>query len=366
MKTKLSRSVAVLCVVLLCFIYLGVLPVNSQEEDTWTDLVPMQKARLGLGVVALNGKIYAIGGSDGSWDGYLDINEEYDPKTNTWTTKAPIPERIAYFGITTYNGKIYCVSSSTGSTYAYNPTNNTWEKKASLPNPRYEITACTVNDKIYVMGGTSKCLDVYNPSNNSWTAKAFMIHANGTISQEHVSVVLNGKIHVIGGYPIEYSHQIYDPKIDSWSIGEPLLRGYYYAVAAATTGVNAPKRIYVFGGNQSYKNDNTWKCGLVSQSYDPLTKSWSLVSQIPIGHLIGDATTINDELYIIGGAESESTRYALVLPSLCRLYTPIDYGIPDPTPSPKPEPFPTTQVLVIIITLIVGLGILTYFKKYRK
>ena len=45
-------------------------------------------------------------------------------------------------------------------------------------------------------------------------------------------------------------------------------------------------------------------------------------------------------------------------------------GIPDPTPTPSPSPtpepeFPTTLVLTSVVTIIVGVGILTYFKKRK-
>ena len=49
----------------------------------------MPTARSGFGVTVVNGKIYAIGGSNSG--GYLRIVEEYNPATNTWTTKAIMP-----------------------------------------------------------------------------------------------------------------------------------------------------------------------------------------------------------------------------------------------------------------------------------
>ena len=62
-------------------------------EDTWAAKAPMHQARAGLGVAAVNGKIYAIGGStasgqyppDVSGGGFVGTNEEYDPETDTWT-----------------------------------------------------------------------------------------------------------------------------------------------------------------------------------------------------------------------------------------------------------------------------------------
>jgi N-acetylneuraminic acid mutarotase len=68
-------------------------------EDTWTKKAPMHQARAGLGVAAVNGKIYAIGGTTASGSyppdifsgGFVGINEEYDPATDTWATKASMP-----------------------------------------------------------------------------------------------------------------------------------------------------------------------------------------------------------------------------------------------------------------------------------
>ena len=359
MKTKPSRILAVLFVVLLSFCSLTILNVKAQEEDSWTTLAPMQQERYGLGVETVKGRIYAIGGNNGSWEA-PNITEEYDPETNTWSTKAPMPGPMVSFASTTYNNKIYCFGYS--ETYIYNPTINSWEQKTPIPNPRYYLTACTLNDKIYVIGGTSKSLDVYDPKTDSWTTKAPMLHANATASQKYSTVVLNGKIHVIGGYHVEYSHQIYDPETDTWSIGKPLLKPTYYIVAEATTGVNAPKRIYVFGGDNNYFDDNSHKCELISQSYDTLTESWTMLNPIPRGHLSGDATNIDDKLYVIGGAESETYEDMLVYNSLCREYTPIGYDTLDSSP----EPFPTKLVLASsIIVALVGIGILVYFKKRR-
>jgi hypothetical protein len=67
-------------------------------EDSWVSKAPMQQARAGLGVAAVNGKIYAIGGTSGTKT-LLGTNEVYDPKTNTWSTKAPLPTPRYDFGI---------------------------------------------------------------------------------------------------------------------------------------------------------------------------------------------------------------------------------------------------------------------------
>ena len=370
-KSILCRIFVVSIIFLVSLSALAVHNVKAQTENTWTTLAPMQEKRWSLGVVEENGKIYAMGGYDGLSRPYLDINEEYDPSSDTWTIKASMPEPMSDFGITVYHGKIYCFNGETGSTYVYTPLYDTWEKKAPLPNPREGITANTLNDKIYIIGGNIPIMNVYNPSNDSWNAKTSLIASFSSYSEACSSVVFEGKIHAFGAVPLEYSHQIYDPITDSWNLGEPLIDGYYFSVACVTTGKNAPKQIYVFSADRSLWSIDSPK--LSSQGYDPNTGNWSLVSEIPSGHLIGGATVLDDKVYVVGGA---GAGYGSIHANiLSRSYTPIGYGSPDPsytlppptpTPTAPPELFPTILVIAsVAVIAIVGLGIFATLVKRR-
>jgi len=382
-KLQSNLSIPIL-VFILCVSSFLVLKVEALE-DSWTTLTPMQVERTGLGVVAVDGKIYAIGGRD---FGKVDTVEEYDPQLNNWTYRTPIPEPMSLFAITVHHGKIYCFSSETGATYAYTPLYDTWENKTSLPNPRSGIKANTVNDKIYVQGGKIHSMDVYDPITDIWTTKTPMpVNAYPYYGWSCATVVLDGRIHVFGALPLEYSHQIYDPSTDSWSLGAPLIEDYYYSVAGVTTGVNAPKRIYIFGAEKWEWSVNV---AIGSQSYDPKADTWIECASIPSGHLKGDAVVVDDRLYVIGGGVPFLGGIIDEDP-LNSLYTPIGFGTPDPayvppeptptptispTPTPslsptptstlEPESFPTTLVIAsVAIVVIVGLGIILYYKKRR-
>ena len=296
-KNTLYRIFVVSIIFLVTLSPLTIQDVKAQEENTWTTLAPMKEKRYGLGVVELDGKIYAMGGYPGTGPN-TDINEEYNPQTNKWTTKTPIPEPMAFFAITVYQNKIYCINGETGSTYAYTPQYDSWETKSPLRHTRKFITANTLNDKIYVIGGNKKIMNVYYPSNDSWTTKAPILFDFSSYSNICSSVVFNDKIHAFGALPFENSHQIYDPVTDSWSLGEPLIAGHYFAVAGATTGEFAPEKIYVFGASNSL-----WAGGpdLTGQSYDPILDSWSIVSSVPYGHFNGGVAVFDDRIYLIGG-----------------------------------------------------------------
>jgi hypothetical protein len=104
------------------------------------------------------------------------------------------------------------------------------------------------------------------------------------------------------------------------------MAGYYFASAGATTGVNAPKRIYVFGADR-----NLWTLNpptLTGQSYDPKTNSWTECAPIPSGHLNGGVAVVDDKLFVIGGGGAGYAN-AVYPNALNSLYTPIGYGTPD-------------------------------------
>jgi N-acetylneuraminic acid mutarotase len=185
--SKYGKVFGLLCLVLSLFVstlivtqdgfVFSVVNASSAKlvENSWTSKAPLSIARSGLGVVAVNGKIYAIGGvptgggqpsSPGSavYAGSTPVgeitgaNEEYDPATNTWTNKSAMPTPRAVFAIAVCQNKIYCIGGKivgdyTGVVEVYDTATDTWETKTSMPTPRAFLQANVVNNKIYVIAG---------------------------------------------------------------------------------------------------------------------------------------------------------------------------------------------------------------------
>ena len=63
------------------------------DPDTkqWSFIAPMTTARSTVGVAVLNGRLYAVGGRDGS--ACLNSVESYDPHTNKWSVNCPMMKR---------------------------------------------------------------------------------------------------------------------------------------------------------------------------------------------------------------------------------------------------------------------------------
>jgi N-acetylneuraminic acid mutarotase len=326
--------------------------------DSWVSKTPMQQARGGLGVAAVNGRIYAIGGTTESGQriytgGYLgnitggvsSTNEEYNPEMDTWTLKSPMPTPRADFAIVAYENRIYCIGGRTNTSVTnvnevYNPESNTWETKTSAPTARSGVTANIVNGKIYVIGGDPNGTrnEVYDPATNSWTTKTPLPEPpfNG-----YMSAALDGKIYAIGGLSQESNlNLIYDAESDKWSYGASPPTSVRFGAAVATTGVNAPKRIYVIG-ETSGLSEGEDKCFV--RVYDPATNSWAFGTDIPTYRENLGIAVVNDILYAIGGTTHTVSVVSSFKPTkVNEQYTPIGYGTPEPAvQSPSPSPAPT-------------------------
>ncbi len=59
-------------------------------DNSWTLRAPMLTGRDAFGVGVVNGRLYAVGSSDGGGGGVATV-EAYDPGTDTWSPTAPMP-----------------------------------------------------------------------------------------------------------------------------------------------------------------------------------------------------------------------------------------------------------------------------------
>ena len=86
--------------------------VYLPEDNRWESCAPMLLPRGGLGLAAIGGRVYAIGGG---WTTYLGFNERYDPSTDTWTVvQTPIVGEWRNLGLTVHETSLYVVGGWSG------------------------------------------------------------------------------------------------------------------------------------------------------------------------------------------------------------------------------------------------------------
>jgi len=340
-NTKKAKATITLLLALSLILLTFHVPLVVATEDSWASKAPMQVARSALGVAAVNGKIYAIGGSNQSGQApsmpgstvlgikhNVDTNEEYDSTTNTWTFKKPMPTPRIDFAIAVYQNKIYCIggyteNGSTGLNEVYDPATDTWETKTSMPTARGWLKANVVGDKIYLIGGyPNRTLnEVYDPATDTWTTKTPSPKPTA-FTGGYASAVFDNKIYIIGGLSQDHNlNQIYDTETDSWSYGTPPPSSVDGGAAAATTGELAPKRIYVLGELGALKQGEERTFVRV---YDPQTDNWTFGVDVPTKRYNFGVAVINDTIYAIGGHTCDFI--GLFAPSAANeQYTPIGY-----------------------------------------
>jgi N-acetylneuraminic acid mutarotase len=222
--------------------------VYDPATDSWVFASSIPTARLALTVSAVNGKIYAIGGDN---LGELDTIEEYDSTTDTWAAKAPMPTGRSGLASGVVNGKIYAIGGETNilvtTVEEYDPTTDTWTTKTPMPTARRGLAAAVVNGKIYAIGGLhggglSSDVEEYDPATDTWTSKTSM----PTGRRDLAVAVVNGKIYAIGGtdsWAIRDAVEEYDPATDSWAIKTAMPTGREFLTASS-----ANQKIYALGG----------------------------------------------------------------------------------------------------------------------
>ena len=270
-------------------------------ENSWVAKNPIPVPEGVKKAATVNGKIYVMINS---------VNYEYDPTTDNWTAKAAMPTPRGHFGIAAYNNRIFTFGGWEASeTEVYDPATNTWETKTPLPSLVKNPHANVIDNEIYVMSmNGSYC---YNIANDSWSIRSNAPHGGP-------QTVVDGKIYAFYGDRTD----IYDPKSDSWIEGTSMPITLYQQSVCATTGVMSPKRIYLFGGVRQTFDSGT----NITQVYDPKTDTWSLGEPMPTKRSSAAIAVVNDQIYVIGGYDG-----IYWATSANERYTPFDYGTPDPT-----------------------------------
>ena len=157
MKLFATLGLSAPCLVLACLPIAESLRLQSAKpQGRWSTKAPLLTSRAEVGVAALDGKIYVLGG-EGLGKSASQLNQEYDPATDRWRNGAPLPHAMTHIGAIGWNGKLYAIGGFTKDVHVgaldlvfeYDPTTDNWRQLAPLSSPRGSVGVAVVDGKIH-------------------------------------------------------------------------------------------------------------------------------------------------------------------------------------------------------------------------
>lgn len=130
--------------------------VYDIARRSWSSL-PGPTQREHLGVTALNGRIYAVGGRTAGADTNLQLFEVYTPG-GSWRRLAPVPGRRGGTGAAATGRSIVSAGGETPTetirtVYAYSTRTRRWRRLPNLPTPRHGLGVVAFGKRVFVVAG---------------------------------------------------------------------------------------------------------------------------------------------------------------------------------------------------------------------
>ena len=126
----------------------------SSVTGKWSIINPMKVARDEVRAVAMDNRLYVVGGCDGSlegdWDGVLRSGEVYDPATQEWTELPDMNLPRCAHSLVVLQGKLVVIGGYTGrdttnKVEQLDLLSNTWEEMEELPCTRSALSSGVIS-----------------------------------------------------------------------------------------------------------------------------------------------------------------------------------------------------------------------------
>ncbi|GBN50714.1 Alpha-scruin, partial [Araneus ventricosus] len=193
------------------------LNIHSSE---WVQKSEMQCTRSHHGLVAFQGKLYAIGGRDNNGRLVASV-EVYDIENDKWTLKRAMSHPRMGMACVAYQESIWCVggiglsdsSDPTSVSYpvlssviSYDVGKDSWISRPPLRRPRAYASCVAVNNQLWLVGGANKdrthnalisiaSVDKYYPDEAQWMRRTLL-----NIPRHSAAVVaVESCVYVFGG-----------------------------------------------------------------------------------------------------------------------------------------------------------------------
>jgi N-acetylneuraminic acid mutarotase len=294
----------------LAVLLAGCAHLTPSTTAHWEAAPPMHHARAAHAVVATTDAIYALAGTGKGGAPVLAV-ERFDG--TAWHDEATLPGNglnapaAAVLGTRIYlvGGFDTTTNVPTDGVLVYDTTTRAWSRAAPLPAPRGGHAAVVLDGRIHVIGGgndrtTLADHDAYDPRTDRWQRLAPLPRSEGSPAV----AVLDGRLYAIGGRsgPADFGAvDVYDPATDRWMEGPPISpRG----TAGAVTRCGA---IEVYGGESQARHASLGDALRLRPG-----GTWETLPPLPTPRNFARAVVLHGSVYVVGGSPTPEPSHASV------------------------------------------------------
>jgi Kelch motif/TIR domain/Galactose oxidase, central domain len=279
---------------------------SSPTPLAWRSIEPGLSAPLDWpGVVALDDKLWVVGGLQGPGNEAVNTVEVYDPKQDKWERGPELPVRLEHAAVATDNRTLYVIGGKNeknvvqNKVYMLAENRQTWTELASLPVKRYAGAAAWDGQRLVFAGGMEEperqgvvpplpSPDVYvleSPEDNDWVKLGELKDG-----RHHLAAASDGQGQVwfIGGRGGPEGTTVF---------GSDIVKDDSIKAEPAVDPVHAPAAVWrpntgvcVLGGAKWVEDD--W------DATNAVTCGWPKLLEDRAG---AGAAIVDDTVYLVGG-----------------------------------------------------------------
>ncbi len=284
--------------------------------------------RLDAGGAAIGTTMYVVGGKDSV--GHQNTLYAYDSVTKVWTARAAKPgTAVENPSVVAYNGKLYVVggsdapfSGAVAEGWVYTPGTNSWAALPALSTARGGAGAALVGSTMYAVGGLGangaslasvEKLDLANPT--AWTSAPSLATARdnpGVAAIGTTVFAFGGRTRLADGTTVAGTLTSSEALVSgavSWTSRAAMPTGRRTTAVQVVNG-----RAYVIGGEIT----TTGGAFTENESYDPVADTWRVEASLTTGRHGMASGVIGGRIYLVGGGTTGGTSFS----ALTTVFTP--------------------------------------------
>ena len=128
--------------------------VWAWDGEEWSERAPLPSPRFNHSAVALDGRIYVLGGFNEGRE--LRDVVVYDPDRDEWTETTPLPRRNHAFDVVVFRGEIWALGGRRDEeilreVWILDPAAGRWREGPAMPEPMELLGAAVVGDEIHAV-----------------------------------------------------------------------------------------------------------------------------------------------------------------------------------------------------------------------